>query len=118
MLDLGSSQVVGAFIASQCIEPDPVAVSPIFPIPNVPYQGNTTSHKHETPGGTEHEHYARHASPPLSPGSPLTYSPQIPMEPIARADELTAANRNAPEFHGVAGWPAQPKLMPVVIVCK
>ncbi|GLC36564.1 hypothetical protein PLESTB_000162400 [Pleodorina starrii] len=75
--------------------------------------GNTTSHKHE-PTGSEHDHY-RHASPPISPGSPLTYSPQIPMEPISRAEDVTT-NRGAPEFHGLAGWPALPKVVPVVIV--
>ncbi len=79
-------------------------------------QGNTTSHKHGPESGPEHESYARPHSPPLSPGSPLTYSPQMPMEPLARAEE--AAGRQGPEFHGLAGWPAQPKLMPVVIVCE
>ena len=39
------------------------------------------------------------------------------MEPIAKAEDLQA-RATAAEFHGVAGWPAQPKLMPVVIVCK
>ncbi|GLI62271.1 hypothetical protein VaNZ11_004878 [Volvox africanus] len=76
--------------------------------------GNTTSHKHEPTVGPDNYHY-RHASPPISPGSPLTYSPQIPMEPISRAEDVTA-NRGAPEFYGVAGWPAQPKVVPVVIV--
>jgi len=23
-----------------------------------------------------------------------------------------------PEFHGITGWPATPKLMPVVILCE
>ncbi|GIL62567.1 hypothetical protein Vafri_16760 [Volvox africanus] len=76
--------------------------------------GNTTSHKHEPTVAPDNDHY-RHASPPISPGSPLTYSPQIPMEPISRAEDVTA-NRGAPEFYGVAGWPAQPKVVPVVIV--
>jgi 5'-AMP-activated protein kinase regulatory beta subunit len=46
----------------------------------------------------------------------LTYSPQIPMEPIAKMEESRA--RAEPDFHGLAGWPATPKLVPVVIVCK
>eukprot|EP00877_Chromochloris_zofingiensis_P004634 jgi/Chrzof1/14171/Cz08g28030.t1 len=54
-------------------------------------------------------------SPPMSPGSPLTYSLQVAMEPLAKADDL-AGGRPATEFVGAAGWPAQPKLVPVVIV--
>eukprot|EP00879_Flechtneria_rotunda_P003348 GHRR01003575.1.p1 GENE.GHRR01003575.1~~GHRR01003575.1.p1 ORF type:complete len:273 (+),score=72.07 GHRR01003575.1:199-1017(+) len=53
-------------------------------------------------------------SPPMSPGSPLTYSPQVAMEPIAK-QENSSGQRLATEFVGVAGWPAQPKLVPVVI---
>ncbi|GBF94195.1 hypothetical protein Rsub_06465 [Raphidocelis subcapitata] len=52
-------------------------------------------------------------SPPMSPGSPLTYSPQVAMEPLARDD---GAGPRAADFVGAAGWPAQPKLVPVVIV--
>mmetsp|Transcript_35251 Transcript_35251/g.78447 ORF Transcript_35251/g.78447 Transcript_35251/m.78447 type:complete len:269 (-) Transcript_35251:625-1431(-) len=78
--------------------------------------GNT--HSNKTPGVHEHDdgqQYGRPSSPPLSPGtgSPLTYSPQIPMEPLAKPEDLRP---NMPEFHGVTGWPATPKLMPVVIV--
>ena len=63
------------------------------------------------------EDYRPSMSPPLSPGSPLTYLPQVQMEPMSRAAEASATT--APqEFHGVAGWPAQPKLVPVVIVCE
>lgn len=58
---------------------------------------------------------AQQPSPQFSPGSPLTYSPQVAMEPLSKPEE--GAHRSA-EFHGVAGWPAQPKLVPVVIVCK
>ncbi len=56
------------------------------------------------------------ASPPVSPmpGSPLTYSPQVPMEPIVAKQE----DFRAPEFHGVSAWPAGPKLVPVVISCE
>jgi 5'-AMP-activated protein kinase regulatory beta subunit len=51
---------------------------------------------------------------PLTPGSPLTYTPQMPMEPI-RSSEPSATTSNA-EYTGVAAWPAQPKLVPVVFV--
>lgn len=58
----------------------------------------------------------RVGSPPVSPGSPLTYSPQVAMEPIARHD--SSAQRLGTEFVGAAGWPAQPKLVPVEITCE
>lgn len=75
--------------------------------------GNThTKERHAE--GTPDEHFRSH-SPPCSPGSPLTYSPQVPMEPISKPEDITTRS-NIPEFHGVAGWPAQPKLVPVVIV--
>ncbi|KAF5829295.1 hypothetical protein DUNSADRAFT_16293 [Dunaliella salina] len=71
-----------------------------------------------------HEHqgsYMGGASSPsavtVSPsvGSPLTYSPQVPMiAPIPK--EASFRPRLEPEFHGITGWPATPKLMPVVIV--
>ena len=48
----------------------------------------------------------------LEPGSPLTYTPQLSMTP-----QDTAASNNS-EYSGVAGWPAQPKLLPTVITCK
>ncbi|WIA22722.1 hypothetical protein OEZ86_009682 [Tetradesmus obliquus] len=53
-------------------------------------------------------------SPPMSPGSPLTYTPQVQMEPIQKQDD-SSGQRPATEFVGAAGWPAQPKLVPVVI---
>jgi 5'-AMP-activated protein kinase regulatory beta subunit len=54
-------------------------------------------------------------SPPFSPmpGSPLTYSPQMVMEPIAKPEDI-----RGPDFHGISAWPAGPKLVPVVILCK
>ena len=55
-------------------------------------------------------------SPPTSPGSPLTYSPQVPMEPIPQSGGPLGRDQAA-EFHGVSGWPAQPKLVPTVIIC-
>jgi 5'-AMP-activated protein kinase, regulatory beta subunit len=54
----------------------------------------------------------RTGSPPI-PGSPLTYSPQLPMTP-----QDTAASGGNTEYSGVAGWPAQPKLLPTVIICE
>lgn len=56
-------------------------------------------------------------SPPMSPGSPLTYTPQVQMEPIQKQDD-SSGQRPATEFVGAAGWPAQPKLVPVVIACE
>mmetsp|Transcript_8523 Transcript_8523/g.14632 ORF Transcript_8523/g.14632 Transcript_8523/m.14632 type:complete len:261 (-) Transcript_8523:724-1506(-) len=55
------------------------------------------------------------ASLPLSPGSPLTYSIQVPMEPLSKHEDLmaTSRGRTEPEFHG---WPATPKILPVVII--
>ncbi len=54
---------------------------------------------------------------PLSPGSPLTYSPQIAMEPLSKGDEFQRGGSvyGQSEF---AGWAAQPKLVPTVLVCK
>lgn len=57
------------------------------------------------------------SSPPTSPGSPLTYSPQVAMEPIPQQGGPLGRD-HAAEFHGVSGWPAQPKLVPTVIVCE
>ena len=39
------------------------------------------------------------------------------MEPMPRTDD-TYGRGQAAEFHGVAGWPAQPKLVPTVITCE
>lgn len=54
---------------------------------------------------------------PLTPGSPLTYSPQIAMEPLSKGDEYQRAGSvyGQSEF---AGWAAQPKLVPTVLVCE
>ena len=51
-----------------------------------------------------------------SPSPPPRPSGQVAMEPLAR-DDAPPGSRGA-EFAGAAGWPAQPKLVPVVIVCK
>lgn len=78
--------------------------------------GNTHSHKRHSGGGDVHLDNGITVGSP--PGSPLTYSPQVPMEPIRQPDELHASRIAGVglEYHGVAGWPAQPKLVPVVIV--
>lgn len=39
------------------------------------------------------------------------------MEPVGRAQE-DMVRTQATEFHGLAGWPAQPKLVPTVVVCE
>ena len=58
---------------------------------------------------------------PASPGSPLTYHPQMQMEPLmppSLSDTFALSGRQTPhEFH-LAGWPAQPKLVPTVITCR
>ncbi|KAK9820387.1 hypothetical protein WJX72_009820 [[Myrmecia] bisecta] len=79
--------------------------------------GNTHGKRTSTGEPASSEEPYLSTSPPCSPGSPLTYSPQVVMEPIATArPEDMMLGRSAAEFHGVAGWPAQPKLVPTVIV--
>ena len=39
------------------------------------------------------------------------------MEPMPKVDQAPLGRDHAAEFHGLAGWPAQPKLVPTVIVC-
>ena len=59
---------------------------------------------------------------PASPGSPLTYVPQPQMEPLMQtslADTYAlSGRRHSGHDHSLAGWPAQPKLVPTVITCK
>jgi hypothetical protein len=88
------------------------------PAPGGGPQGNTST-KRGAPGdgSAAGEDAFASTSPPCSPGSPLTYSPQIPMEPIPKVDQAPLGRDHAAEFHGLAGWPAQPKLVPTVIVC-
>ena len=45
-------------------------------------------------------------------------SPQMAMDPMPLTESVSLVRDHAAEFHGVAGWPAQPKLVPTVIVCK
>jgi hypothetical protein len=81
------------------------------------HQGNT--HAKRSLQGDEAAAGAAEAchvgSPPVSPGSPLTYTPQVAMEPLAHE---SSAARLGTEFVGAAGWPAQPKLVPVEITCE
>ena len=50
------------------------------------------------------------------PGSPLTYSPQLAM--MAPAEDANGLPLNGGHCGSVAGWPAQPKLLPTVIICE
>lgn len=51
------------------------------------------------------------------PGSPLTYSPQLSMmTPAADANGMPLGSGGG-DYNAVAGWPAQPKLLPTVIIC-
>jgi hypothetical protein len=68
----------------------------------------------------EYQDDSMHVPPsgsPLAPGSPLTYSPQIAMEPLSKNDEFQRGGSvyGQSEF---AGWAAQPKLVPTVLVCE
>lgn len=52
-----------------------------------PRHGGGPSADYDEPGGAGAAHsYGSRGSPPV-PGSPLTYSPQVPMEPIPKGDE-------------------------------
>lgn len=69
-------------------------------------------------------------TPPESPGlgSPLTYTPQVPMEPLPGPGQEGFSLGSPPpstpqaaggltEFHGVAGWASPPTLIPTVLQC-
>ena len=45
-------------------------------------------------------------------------SPQMAMDPMPMTESVPLVRDHAAEFHGVAGWPAQSKLVPTVIVCE
>ena len=83
-------------------------------------QGNTQGKRNSLD-----EPVSREAMPvgsPNSPGSPLTYVPQTQMEPPLRPstpDHFALSGRQqGADFHALAGWPAQPKLVPTVIICE
>ena len=40
------------------------------------------------------------------------------MDPMPMADNAPLVRDHAAEFHGLAAWPAQPKLVPTVILCE
>eukprot|EP00882_Tetradesmus_deserticola_P025847 GHRQ01028425.1.p1 GENE.GHRQ01028425.1~~GHRQ01028425.1.p1 ORF type:complete len:106 (+),score=14.39 GHRQ01028425.1:454-771(+) len=85
--------------------------------PHLLLQGNTQAKRSaDNEEGPAADSF-RVGSPPMSPGSPLTYSPQVQMEPIQKQYD-SSGQRPATEFVGAAGWPAQPKLVPVVIACE
>ncbi|PSC67363.1 SNF1-related kinase regulatory subunit beta-2 isoform B [Micractinium conductrix] len=78
--------------------------------------GQTQGKSRRTTHGSDYDegHGYGRGSPPV-PGSPLIYSPQVPMEPIPRGEEHGRGGSvyGQSEF---AGWGAQPKLVPTVIV--
>lgn len=45
-------------------------------------------------------------------------SPQMAMDPMPMVDNAPLVRDHAAEFHGLAAWPAQPKLVPTVILCE
>ncbi|BDA44545.1 5'-AMP-activated protein kinase subunit beta-2 [Coccomyxa sp. Obi] len=80
--------------------------------------GNTHAKRSGGDDGVSDDGSFGPGSPPPSPGpgSPLTYSPQMAMDPMPMADNAPLVRDHAAEFHGLAAWPAQPKLVPTVIV--
>lgn len=75
-----------------------------------------THGRHRTHSGSRHDEVAPGLRPSSSPtpGSPLTYSPQMPMEPMHRPEELQRRGSGFAQTE-FAGWTAQPKLVPTVI---
>lgn len=51
-------------------------------------------------------------SSPFAPGSPLVYSPQMPMEPFPGRADAYRSGLSSAEF---AGWSAQPKVVPTIL---
>lgn len=42
-----------------------------------------------------------------------------PLQTLAQDDFALGGNRQlATEYHALAGWPAQPKLVPTVVLCE
>lgn len=78
------------------------------------YKGNVPGHHKYYPSTDEAGAEDNFPSmSPHSPGSPLTYSSQIAVEPMSKED----AARNQ-ELYDRPGYPAQPKLVPTMIVCR
>ena len=82
-------------------------------------QGNSQSRRSQQAEHATNDSYGD-VSPPFSPGSPLTYVPQMPMEPALSRSEDTSMHRGSySEFRSdVAGWPTQPRLIPTKLLCK
>ena len=86
-------------------------------------QGNTHAKGwHHNDAVPHDDAFQNSESPADPPGSPLTYSPQLLMQPHDAAGGSPYGSRGAgsavSDCHAVAGWPAQPKLVPTVIVCE
>lgn len=94
----------------------PPRIPPIHVWPCSPASQGQTHVKGARPVG-EGEHYpVQSGTPPgaFTPGSPLTYSPQMPMEPLTSRADSSRIGLPQTEF---AGWGAQPKVVPTVIAC-
>jgi 5'-AMP-activated protein kinase regulatory beta subunit len=84
-------------------------------------QGNTHAKGWQHSDALAHDEFQNSESPVDPPGSPLTYSPQLLMQPHSAGGSPYGSRGSgaaASDCHAVAGWPAQPKLVPTVIVCK
>lgn len=78
-------------------------------------QGQTQGKQRGRPTEQDTEQMAvqsHHSGSPSIPGSPVTYSPQLPMEPMPARD-FGGSVYGQTEF---AGWAAQPKLVPTVFL--
>lgn len=80
-------------------------------------QGNSQTKRPQTPQSPTHDNYGA-VSPPFSPGSPLTYVPQMPMEPALSRTEDSSHRSTTGESQNVAGWASQPRLVPTKILCE
>ncbi len=83
-------------------------------------QGNTHAKGWHHSDAVAHDEFHSSESPVEPPGSPLTYSPQLLMQqPHDPGSPYGSRGLGAAvsDCHAVAGWPAQPKLVPTVIVC-
>ena len=81
------------------------------------FQGNSQTKRAQQAEHISNDNYGD-VSLPFSPGSPLTYVPQMPMEPaLSRSEDASRASPS--EFKSeVAGWPTQPRLVPTKILCE
>lgn len=79
-----------------------------FILTALPLQGQQHGKQRPPPEADEDSLQSFRSGSPSVPGSPLTFSPQVPMEPLGRTEEESLGQT---EF---AGWAAQPKLVPTV----